>query len=662
MERLKPILAGALGVLVLLFIVDSVVYPQWIKPLLTIDDRIAEKNERYEELKAVETEVKQWAKKYQALAGRAGSFDLGKVETDLRDRLNKLIEKHKLVDASTVPSRPKRDQKTDLTFLTVTVKGQGTLQAAIEFLRDASELPQLARVTNPAIYPASRSRKERGPAKMNIRVPIEILIPPQHEKVGKIKPQDLDQPESFVRHEERDYSSLWAGTPFTPEPDYDPLKVDAGRDIKLRSPQRRKSNLRARVTGGDKQYTCKWEPADGLEKADDCRTELDVSEPYDRTYVVTATDGQGWTATDSLRVKVEPKRVVPPPPGPDREDPSPPTPPKPQPWKYAKNMQLVMVLGTRSGSERIWEAMIDNRRTHQTEYYTKGQEFDGGELLAMHPTGVLARRSDDFFIYPIGHWLNEAVNVVNNAADEYPELKAVAHKIKDEEEKKAAEEAAREAAEAERKAAEAAQKSDKTKAPSTPARTGQGAPRNPGSAEAPSSAKQPDTTVRDPKSPVPGRPGTARTGAPSGRPGVRNTPQAPAESPDAKRDGPTKRTGKFTPQPGTKKPAITRTHRPGRTDRKVKKPNTRRAPGSSRRGKFQPRNLGKTPKPEPDPGRKPGASAEGEGVKEVKDEATADKKDEGKKEDGKKEEKEQGKGQTENKDDGKDKGKDAKDE
>lgn len=577
MDLRAKILSAVFALAVMYVLVTSVVYPRWIEPLVSIDERIAEKQERYDELKAVEDDVARATKKYVALVARVGSFEIERVETELRDRLNKLIEKHGLQDASTAPSRPKRDQKTDVTYLTITVKGTGTLQAAVEFLRDVAELPHLARVTSPAIYPASRSRKDRGPTKMNIRVPVEILIPPPHRKVGVIKQEDLVQPELFVRHQGREYSSLWDGTPFTHEPDYKPLKVDAGKDVNLPRPKTRKISLNARTTGGDGLYTCKWEPKEGLTDANACRSKIDVSQPCDRTYVVIVADGQGKTATDTLRVVVRE-----PPQEPEVVDTKPPRPVKvvdPR-WKYRKNMQLVMVLGTRSGRDQISEAMINNKKAHQDEYYARGQEFDGGELVSLHPTGVLVRRKDGFFIYPIGGWLDEDISVVDPAADAYPQLKEAALRIRKVEDEKATQEAARKtAAEAEQKAAEAARQ--KTAAEATSDKTGQvgkkNAPGKPGTTK-PSGGKQQDQTAGDANVPKAGKPpiGTQRPG--SNRPAVRKTP----------RSGVGQGGGKQTPRPGQVKPSST-------TMTKPETPTKRGAQRAGKRPKFKPRSLG--PKP-----------------------------------------------------------------
>ncbi len=637
MHRLKTILLVAFGTLLVLLVVDSVVYPQWIEPLIKIDDRIAEKSVQYDELKAVEDQVQRAVKQYKQLVSRVGSLSIGEVETDLRERLNRLIEKHGLQDASTTPSRPKRDAKTDLTYLTITVKGQGTLQAAVEFLRDVTELPQLARVTNPAIYPASQSRKDRGPTQMNIRVPIEILIPPAHKKV-KIKKEEVVQPESFVRHRERDYSPLWTGAPFTPEPDYKPLKADAGKDVNLRRPQSRKTSLNARVTGGDGQYTCKWEPSDGLEDPSDCKTNLDVSEPCDRTYVVTVTDGRGITATDTLRVVVKEERkptvpvIVD-----DFKEVAPPV----RRDKDGRYKQLVMVLETRGGADHVSEVMIENNKSRQTEYYSPGAEFDGGELVELRPTGALVRRKDGYFIYPIGGYLVEDINVEDSVADDFPSLKAAAQRIQEVEQKAAAEAAQKAAAEAAK---------HKTATETTPTKTGEAdqkdAPPKPDATPMPAAGNQEGPTIGDKTVPETGKPVTSaeEPESKSNRPAVRKTTRSGTKQSGTHRPG-VRRPGRTqVPRTGQAKPADTTEEKPGQpTQNKGRQPGKRRT--------FKPRVMDSKAGQE----SKPAGDQQGGSKTGKEEDEKAKKKDEDK-------DKNKDKDQDQGKDEQENKGKDAEDE
>ncbi|GAF79125.1 unnamed protein product, partial [marine sediment metagenome] len=160
MDRRMKILAGLFGAVIAYALVNTVVYPRWIEPLLTIDQIIAQRRKDYNRLEAVEDEVRRAKEEYEALVSRVGSFDIGKVETDIRDRLNQLIDKHQLQDLKVSPSRPTKDGKTGLEKMVITVSAVGTLKSGVEFLEDVAGLPQLVRVGNAAVYPASRSRNE----------------------------------------------------------------------------------------------------------------------------------------------------------------------------------------------------------------------------------------------------------------------------------------------------------------------------------------------------------------------------------------------------------------------------------------------------------------------------------------------------------------------
>jgi len=85
MDRRTKILVGAFAVLVGAGLVRGVVYPTWIHPLLTIDERIVERRKVLDVLEAQEAAVQQARHEYKALVARVGSFDVGKVETEVRD-------------------------------------------------------------------------------------------------------------------------------------------------------------------------------------------------------------------------------------------------------------------------------------------------------------------------------------------------------------------------------------------------------------------------------------------------------------------------------------------------------------------------------------------------------------------------------------------------
>ena len=64
--------------------------------------------------------------------------------------------------------------------------------------------------------------------------------------------------------------------------------------------------------------------------------------------------------------------------------------------------------------------MVHNSQSNSEDFYKVGDDFDGGELVFVHQTGGVVRRSDDYFIYPLGETLDNALT--ERAAGEYPVL------------------------------------------------------------------------------------------------------------------------------------------------------------------------------------------------------------------------------------------------
>lgn len=415
MNRRTKILATLFTVVIGYVVIARAVYPEWIKPLFSLDRRIAERGKELERLQALADEVEKERWEYRGCVERIGTFDVGRVETDVRDRLNGLIVKYKLQSASVAPSRPVEDRKTGLSTTVITVSAVGTLESAVNFMKEVSELPELVRVGNPTMYPTSSGRKAADKGLVNVRVPVEVLVLPQQKVVGRIDLAELKKPEAFVRHAERDYSPIWKGTPFTEFVPLAPLRVDVQRTIAVETGQ--SVGLQATPSGGDGNYTIAWSPADGLVDPTSAHPTLDTSTARTQTYTVTVTDGaESKPATASAVVTIrEPKpeqpavvpRIV------DKG---------PQRWPDARFMQIVMSLLRSVGPDRTNELMVYNTRTKETIYYRSGADFDGGTLVFVHQTGGLVHRKGQYFVYPLGGTLEDHLEA--SAAEGYPELKA----------------------------------------------------------------------------------------------------------------------------------------------------------------------------------------------------------------------------------------------
>jgi len=428
MNRRTKIIAAVFALCVAYVLVSAVVYPAFIEPLMTIDERIAAHERERAALEEKEARVFEARLEYRDFLDRVGSFDELVVQNDLRQRLNTLIEKHNLESASTSPSRPQQDGKTGITSMAVNASAVGTLESVINFLKDVSELPGLVRIGNASIYPASASRAGRQVDRVNLRVPIEVWVLPQHRMLGeRIADADLAQPEVLVRHGGRDYSAIWKAEPFTEFIPLDPLVVDAGPDVKVE--QGRRVSLNGIAKGGDGQYTFEWSPTDGLSNPSILRPSLDTAEPGGRVYTLTVKDNSGNVTVDQVEVAIS-EKVLAPRSVEKTDDPPPPPPPPPDKrWQDRKFLQIRMALMRRAGDSRVDEMMVYNTKSRETFYYQAGTEFDGGTLVCVHPRGGVVRRDDEYFVYPIGSRLDQDLKA--EEAEDYPVLRRLAQQTRE---------------------------------------------------------------------------------------------------------------------------------------------------------------------------------------------------------------------------------------
>jgi len=438
MDRRTKTLVAAFGLLICYGIVSGVVYPNWIEPQLSIDKRIAEKQVELDRLESTDKKVTEAKSAYRSFVQRVGSVDAGRVENDLRTRLNQLIERNGLQNANVSGGRSTRDPKTEVERMFITVTAVATLQSAVKFLKDVAELPHLIRITSPKIDPAVSSRKERDTDRVNIAVPLEVMILPQTQMVGTVALDSNSQPPSKIRHEGRDYAVIWDRKPFQDHIKLLPLRADAKRDLNLTVGAG--AVLNGSAAGGDGNYSFVWTPAEGLSGDKTASPTVDTSTVGSRTYTLTVTDGKGNSATDSVIVTVQEAVAEVP-----YQPPPPPTPGPPPVvrWQDNRSMQLAMAISTNDGTGRKGQVLVYNNKSKRTDSYKIGEPFDGGELVFVHHRGGVVRTNDEYSIYPIGASLDQAMR--DQDAVDYPDLQQVAQRLHAERE--AAKAAAAQAAE-----------------------------------------------------------------------------------------------------------------------------------------------------------------------------------------------------------------------
>ncbi len=438
MDRRTKILTSILGAGAAYALFSAVVYPELLEPMFTIDERVKAARAELDEMLEFDAKVEDARLVYRRYLDRLGSFDAAKLENDVRERLNKLIGEYKL-DGLTVSGGSGRLSsfgKTDAKRMTLTVQATASLEGAIGFLRGIYELPHLIRVGNVSISPSrsSRTRKRKNkPSPVRLKIPIELLVLPAHRMVGKrMVDEDLHQPESLVRHDGRNYALIWERTPFTEYVKIEPLVVSAGEDLDF-VVNKRNVSLKGTVAGGDGENVITWTTTDGtgewldkLKATNTLRPRVKTSRPFSQIFTLTVADGSGNIGTAQVEVTIRPKNE-PVATKPTESEPKPD--PGPKRWKNRNKQKLVMTLISRDGDVRHDEVMVHNSMARKTSYYRPGDEFDGGELVFVHPRGAIVRRQDEYFVYPIGAKVSNDVKA--KEADNYPTLRRVTAMIRE---------------------------------------------------------------------------------------------------------------------------------------------------------------------------------------------------------------------------------------
>ncbi|MBI4719227.1 MAG: hypothetical protein HY763_15625 [Planctomycetes bacterium] len=427
MDRRTRILLGVFGLGVGYVFLTRVAYPLWIEPLVTLDERIVKAGQELEKLEEQQARVDHAKREYRRMAERAGALDINKVENAIRARLNELLERHHLEETNITPSRGARDTKTGIERMHLTVSATGTLEAVVAFLRDTAELPHLIRQKNVSISPASTSRQNKRTDRVAMRLPIEVLVLPQHKMLGeRLVETEFQPPESKVRHSGADYTVIWRRAPFKEFEDLKPLVAEAGHDLEVE--KGKPAQINVSISGGDGKYTCKWEPTEGL-NVNGCRATVDTSSVRERTtYNIQVNDDSGNAQADTISVTV--REPPPPPPTVPQEQTKivDAAPPPPKRFPDYRQMQLVGMWESTDTKAQRQKVVVLNGRTNERTAHALGEEFDGGELVYVHPRGAVVRRQSEYYLYPMGAKLDQDLKA--DAAVNLPRLQAAVERLR----------------------------------------------------------------------------------------------------------------------------------------------------------------------------------------------------------------------------------------
>jgi len=429
MDRRTRILAIVFGMAIAYVVVERTVYSSWIKPLLTIDRRIAEKKEKLGELEAEANIVKAFKQDYRGWLDRAGTFDANKAELDLGDRLVRLIAKHQIKDSKLSSPLLQLDPKTGVHTSRREVNGETTLSSAIEFTREAAELPQVCRTSSFNIRPTSSGLRERGSERVNITLKLESKIFPQQPKLlGIVDESKLTKPESLVRHHGRDYSRIWKREPFTEYEKLIPLTAST-RQPHVSVNVNQNATLQMTTTGGNGRLKYQWLPPEGLNNPTVLNPSVETSTPRTQTYTLTVTDQREQTATAIVNVTVK-EVVVAKPPEPVRQTPPPPPPPPPPPdprWVNRRELQLTVYASREDNARWVDQLLVYDSRAKSSKFYQVGDLLDGGELVHAAARGAVVKREGEYWVYPLGMGLDTTM-LAQDIKDQYPDLFEAAKK------------------------------------------------------------------------------------------------------------------------------------------------------------------------------------------------------------------------------------------
>ena len=217
MDKQTKIVAAVFAVLVGYAIFDKVAYPVLDEWVLSIDAKIAEREEDRAALRVHEVAKNRAVSTYRKWIRRAGTYDARIVQEDIRGRITKLVAAENITEVHIGSPKIHTDSKTDVREFTFAITGEGTLESVVRFMKATAEFPQLVRLDKPQIRPVSGKRGTTTD-RVSFSVKLEVRVPDRNKIVGVVPKDRMVLPtedSKHIRYASADHSLIWKAKPFT---------------------------------------------------------------------------------------------------------------------------------------------------------------------------------------------------------------------------------------------------------------------------------------------------------------------------------------------------------------------------------------------------------------------------------------------------------------
>jgi len=365
----------AVGVAIGVAICAKTVYPKWVAPMFDYDKDIARLKDECDDLEFELSRMEHARETYREYVYRTGGTDTDKVGDLFKPELNGLLKQCRLNDVSVGSKSDRTVGKGDLIALNYSVTGEGPLDNVVRFLKCFYEMPYIMRFKTVTLTPEKSTKKRRGRRGrrsqrrdvVKVSGHLEVLVLPAF--FGGVKDPLNEHPSRLVKYRTEEFAWIAELDPFNRPEEEHPVVMDEPTGACCVNHECVVTEVKAECDAMDGDWfenmTC---PAFQCPEA--------------------SPEPSGWTG--------DPER--------DR-----------------KRLQGCYAA--------INAVQVHNGASNRTAWISVGEPFDGGDLIMVHPYGVLVRRKDGStekeYVYPQGEVLADAVALVE--ASNVPQLRAAAY-------------------------------------------------------------------------------------------------------------------------------------------------------------------------------------------------------------------------------------------